>query len=134
MIPNFGKQQYWILPRFWIFKLVIVFVVILAEETSLSNPSAMSQSCNLFFSSMLMIYNLASTTMLPRLKMEKYRNCYGWSYFSIKQKICLITSWYQPLESWVWKLDIYLQSVVKNCSNYLTVGFAFILLSLVLNS
>ena len=43
-----------------------------AGETSVSNPSAMSQSCNRLSLSILMMYNLASTTMLPGLKMEKY--------------------------------------------------------------
>ena len=39
-------------------------------ETSLSKPSAMPQSSNRLLSSILMIYNLASTTMLPGLKIK----------------------------------------------------------------
>ena len=59
-----------ILPRFWILKSVIFFVVIYAGETSVSKPSAISQTCNSLLSSILMIYNLASTTMLPGLKIK----------------------------------------------------------------
>ena len=93
--------------------------MILAEETSVSNPPALSQSWNLFFWAILMIYNLASTTMLPELKLKKKKNCDGCNYFNIKQKIWVIASWYEPLESVkVWKLYIYLQSLVKNYSNY----------------
>ena len=44
-----------------------------AGETSASNPSAMSQSCNRLSLSILMIYSLASTTMLPGLKMVNKR-------------------------------------------------------------
>ena len=44
-----------------------------AGETSVSNPSAIPQSCDLLSLSILMIYSLASTTMLPGLKMENKR-------------------------------------------------------------
>ena len=62
--------KYEILPRFWIFKLVIFWPAIVVPDVLLSNPSAMSQSCNRLSLSILVIYNLASTTMLPGLKFQ----------------------------------------------------------------